>query len=213
MSAWRERVGDLLYSGESVEDRIEVADASVVVTSHRVLAFDPEGDGPSFHQVDRPNVEGVTTGAQSETDLLERALRYGLVGVVLVGAGLVVDFGSIVGDVNLGGAASGELGLGGIMGTLQAFLNLIAQLDRLMRIFGALALVLAAVFVGVYWFTRDRTLVLEVGGGDDVHLPRPANADDVAGRLERAIAPPPRDGRTDTGGDETATPGDPPSEP
>lgn len=190
MSGWRDRVDDLLYSGESVVEAVDFDSASVVVTSHRVLAFSPDGDGPAFQQVDRPNVEGVSTGAESEMDLLGRGVRTLVIGFVLVGAGLVVDFESIVGGVNLGAQSSQQLGLGGIMGTLQSLLGLISQLDRLMRIFGALALFLAVVFFAVYWFTRDRTLVIEVAGGDDIHVPRPSDdADEYASRLERLIAP------------------------
>ncbi len=190
MSGWRDRVGDLLYSGESIVESVDFESTSVVVTSHRVLTFDAEGDGATFQQVDRPNVEGISTGSQSDRGLLERGVKTLVIGVVLVGAGLVVDFGSIVGDVDLGGQSTQELGIGGIMGTLQRFLGLISQLDYLMRVFGALALFLGVVFFGVYWLTRDRTLVVKVAGGDDIHVPRPSgNAGDYAERLERLVAP------------------------
>ncbi|MEF8785803.1 MAG: hypothetical protein V5A45_07705 [Haloarculaceae archaeon] len=190
MSGWRNRVDDLLYSGESVVESVDFDSVSIVVTSHRVLAFDPESDGATFQQVDRPNVEGVSAGAQSDGSLLERGVRALIVGIVLVGAGLVVDFGSLVGDIDLRGQSTRELGIGGIMGTLQRFLGLISQLDYLMRVFGALALFLGVVFLGVYWFTRDRTLVIEVAGGDDIHVPRPSeHAGDYAERLERLVAP------------------------
>ncbi|WP_340099990.1 hypothetical protein [Salinibaculum salinum] len=190
MSGWRNRVDDLLYSGESVVESVDFDSVGIVITSHRVLTFDPESDGATFQQVDRPNVEGVSMGAQSDSGLLERGVRTLLVGVVLVGAGLVVDFGSLVGGVDLGGQSTQELGMGGIMGTLQRLLGLISQLDYLMRVFGALALFLGVVFLGVYWFTRDRTLVVEVAGGDNIHVPRPSeNAGDYAERLEQLVAP------------------------
>ncbi len=190
MSGWRDRVGDLLYSGESIVESVDFESTSVVVTSHRVLTFDAEGDGATFQQVDRPNVEGISTGSQSDRGLLERGVKTLVIGVVLVGAGLVVDFGSIVGDVDLGGQSTQELGIGGIMGTLQRFLGLISQLDYLMRVFGALALFLGVVFFGVYWLTRDRTLVIEVAGSDDIHVPRPSgNAGDYANHLERLVSP------------------------
>ena len=206
MSGWRNRVDDLLYSGESVTETVDFDLASVVVTTHRVLAFDPDGDGPAFQQVDRPNVEGVSTGAQSEMGLLERGVRIFIVGVVLVGAGFVVDFESIVGDVNLGGQSSQQLGLGGIMGTLQSLLGLISQLDYLMRVFGALALFLSVVFVAVYWFTRDQTLVIEVAGDDDIRIPRPnEHAGEYADRLEGAISP----STPDTDADAPTNSGDP----
>lgn len=199
MSGWRDRVDDLLYSGESVVDSVDFESASVVVTSHRVLTFDPGSDGATFQQVDRPNVEGVSTGAQSDRGLLERGVKTLLVGVVLVGAGLVVDFGSLVGGADLGGQSTQELGMGGIMGTLQRLLSLISQLDYLMRVFGALALVLGVVFLGVYWLTRDSTLVIEVAGGDDIHVPRPSeNAGDYAERLEQLVSPGNPGGTADT---------------
>ena len=201
MSGWRTRVDDLLYSGESVVETIEYDSASVVVTSHRVLAFSPAGDGPAFQQVDRPNVEGVSTGAESETSLLERGIRTLVIGVVLVGAGLVVDFESIVGDVSLGGQSAQQLGLGGIMGTLQSLLGLVSQLDYLMRVFGGLALFLAVVFFAVYWFTRDRTLVIGVAGDDDIHVPRPdERASEYADRLEALVSPSTPDADTDASG-------------
>jgi hypothetical protein len=200
MSGWRNRVDDLLYSGESVTETVDFGSASVVVTSHRVLAFSPDTDGAAFQQVDRPNVEGVSTGAKSELSLLERGIRTLVIGIVLVGAGFIIDFESIVGDVNLGGQSTQQLGLGGVMGTLQSLLDLISQLDYLMRIFGALALFLSVVFFGVYWFTRDRTLVIEVAGGDDIHVSRPSErADEYANRLEQLISPSAPDGaETDT---------------
>lgn len=191
MSGWRQRLDDLLYSGESVEETIDIDDASVVVTSRRVLAFTPTSDGPDFQHADRPNVESVTTGAQSNTDLLYRGIKYGLVGLVLLATGLVVDFESIIGGVDLNSEAAQRTGLGDIMGTIQGLLNLIMQLDRLMRVFGALALVLTVVMIGVYWYTRDPTLVIEIAGDEeDIHVPRPAeNAGDYADRIERAAAP------------------------
>lgn len=72
MSGWRKRVDDLLHSGESVEETVDFETGSVVVTSQRVLAFDPDGDGPELQKADRPNVEGVTTGAQSDASMLGR---------------------------------------------------------------------------------------------------------------------------------------------
>jgi len=203
MAGWRDRVGDLLYDGESVEETVDFDEASVVVTSHRVLAFDPEGDGPTLQQADRPNVEGVTTGARSETDLLRRGAKTGVVGLVLLGTGLAVDFGSIVGDVNVDGETAQQVGMGGLFGAVQSMLDFVAQLDFLLRVFGALALFLAAVFLAVYWFTRDPTLVVEIAGDDDIQLPQPA-ADGVPERVEGAVAIDPSD---------TSREADPPGDP
>ncbi|MFC7131763.1 MULTISPECIES: hypothetical protein [Salinibaculum] len=189
MTGWRDRVDQLLYDGESVRETVAFDDASVVVTSHRVLAFTPEADGANFQQVDRPNVDGVGTSARSKAGLLERGIRYGLVGAVLVVAGQFVNLDGLVGGVDLQGQATGELGLGGIMGTLQTMLNLLTRLDQLLQVVGALALLLAVVLLGVYWVTREATLVVEVAGGDDIHVPRPSDATDARDRLAAAVSP------------------------
>jgi len=189
MTRWRRRVDDLLYDGETVEEAVDFEEASVVVTTHRVLAFDGESEGPTLQQAERPNVETVSTGANSEMDLLARGVKAGVIGLVLVGAGFVVDFGSIIGDVNLNAETARRVGMGEIMGTMQSLLNFMTQLDYLMQVFGALAVFMSVVFFGVYWLTRDPTLVVEVAGDDDLHLPRPAEATEVAERIERAILP------------------------
>ncbi|MFB6297679.1 MAG: hypothetical protein ABEH56_04090 [Salinirussus sp.] len=186
--SWRDRAEDLLYEGETVEDAVEWDGASVVVTSHRVLAFTPETEGANFSQVDRPNVDGIETGARSRSELLERGVRYGVIGAILVVAGITIDMDSILGDVDLGAASTSQVGvgLGGIMGVMGRMLGLLRNLDSLMQTFGALGLVLAAVLLGVYWFTRTPTLTIEVAGGDDIHVPRP---DDGTGdRLRHLLA-------------------------
>jgi hypothetical protein len=210
MAQWRERVRDLLYEGESVREAVALDSARVVVTSHRVLAFTPDADGANFHQVDRPNVEGVEAGARAEAGLLERTVKVGVVGVVLLGAGVYLDFESLLGDVNLaGGDAAGRIGIGSVLGPLQGLLDLLRNLDQYLLLSGALALVLAAVLGGAYWYLRDRTLVVEVAGGEDIHVPRPDGDADAADRLERAIAPDASAGprpadRTDASRSETA---------
>lgn len=187
MSSWRDRVEELLYEGETVEDHVEWETASVVVTSHRVLAFTPETDGPNFSQVDWPNVDGLKAAAQSEVDLLRRGIRYGVMGVILVVTGQTIDFRSIVGDTSVGGSAADQMGIGGIMSLVDSLLALMRQLDEGMQILGALALLLAAVLVGVYWHTREPTLAIEVAGGRDIHVPRAD--EETTERLRETLAP------------------------
>ncbi len=189
MAGWRQRVDELLYEGEEVREHVEFDASTVVVTSHRMLAFRPDADGANFRQVDRPNVDGVSTGANSKTTLIERALRFGLTGAVLIVAGYVIDLEGLIGGVDLNSQSTSELGLGGILGTLQGMLNLLTRLDELLQLFGALALLLAVVVFGVYWYTREETVVIEVAGDEDVHIPRPPDAADTVERLEQAIAP------------------------
>jgi hypothetical protein len=183
-----ERVDELLYDGETVRESVELDGARVVVTSHRLLAFTPGMDGANFQQADLPNVEGVDTGARGPGTLLERGLRVGTVGAVLVGTGLVVDFDSLVGGVDLGTGA-GRTGIGGMLGPVRRLLGLVRDLDQYMQLLGALVLLLSVALLSAYWYLREPTLTVEVAGGEDLHVPR--GADGTAARLEGALAPGP----------------------
>lgn len=185
---WRDEVERLLYEGETVEERVELEEgAMLVATSHRVLAFTPSLEGANFEQVDRPNVEGVSTGALADSDLLSRALQWGVIGIVLIAGGFLVNLDSLVGEINLDTSGAGQIGIGGFMGMMQGVMDLLALLDDGMRLFGALFLLLAVVFVGVYMWGRERTLVIRVAGDEDVHLPRPPDVTHLQERLEAAL--------------------------
>lgn len=187
---WKRRVEDLLYDGETVEESIELGTTRVVVTSHRVLAFTPDMEGENFTQTDLPNVESVDASSRSDGGLLSRAIKFGVVGAVLVVLGLIIDFESILGGATFDADAAQEVGAGGIISLAQQLINFMIQLDYLMRVFGALALLLAAVMFGVYWFLRDPTLRITVAGDRaDIHLPRPADTSETQARLEAAIFP------------------------
>lgn len=187
MTAWRDRVDELLYSGESVETSRDVGGTRVVVTSHRVLVLSPDGSEARFRQVDRPNVDGIRTAATGNAWLLGRSVTVGVVGSVLVAVGLTFDFGSLVGGVELPGGSA--IGGGGIVSTMESLLGLLARLDDMMRIAGAAGLLLAVVLLGIYWIGREKTLVIEVAGDDDVELPRPVDADATVATLREAIEP------------------------
>ncbi|MFC7071856.1 hypothetical protein ACFQJ7_10450 [Halovenus rubra] len=195
MSRWQRRVDDLLYDGETVRKNIDIRAARVVVTSHRVLTFTPQLDGENFQQADRPNVTSVTTSALAPANVLRRGLLIGVIGAVLVVAGVLFDPESIFGDsLELDTTASSDFGLGGFMDATRSMFSLLMNLDTLLLNIGALGLLLATVLLGVYWYLRTPTLVLEqAGDNDDVHLPRPEAASDVAYQLEEAILPDPRE--------------------
>lgn len=190
MSGWKSRVEELLYESESVEEAVDIDDARVVVTSHRVMTLTPEMDGENFRQVERPNVTAVETGALSNVSLAERAIRYGIYGGLLVVAGLVIDFERFVGDVSFDAEATEQTGASGIVGIAQGMLDLMAQLDQLMQVAGALALLVAVAMFAVYWLLRTPTLAIRVAGdAEDLHVPRPKEPDLAARTLEQAIIP------------------------
>lgn len=190
-STWQGDVEDLLYEGEDVERTVDIGDGQVVVTSHRVLVFTPDGPGTNFAQVDRPNVVGVDLGHDGNAALVERAIRYGIVGVVMMGAGQVIDLGGIVSDVSFGSAA-GRVGLGQLMRMLGTVMTLLANLDEILTMLGALAVLLAVFVAGVYFLTRDRVVVVERAGEDDHLLPVSTDVtDEQIQRVRDALTSPP----------------------
>lgn len=172
---WNGSVESLLFEGESVRRSVAVGDNRVVVTSHRLLAFTPEHDGENYRHVDLPNVADVRAGHRAEAGLLGRGIRALAFGGILLAVGVFVDFESIVPTDAFGGSggeAAGRIGIGGVMGLMNQFLGLVAGLDDLARVFGALLLLLSTVIFGVYFLTRERVLrVVVAGDAADVAVP------------------------------------------
>ncbi|MFW6435066.1 MAG: hypothetical protein ACOCY1_01665 [Halovenus sp.] len=190
MSGWQDRVEELLYESESVSEVLDIDSSRVVVTSHRVLTFTPEMDGENFQQVERPNVTGVETSAQGRTALAGRSIRYGVYGLVLVLAGVFIDFEALIGDVSFDSEATSQTGASGIVSIADAMLNGMTQIDELMQVVGALVLLVAVAMFAVYWLLRVPTLAIRVAGdGGDIHVQRPEDVDDAIRRLESAILP------------------------
>ena len=90
------------------------------------------------------------------------------------GVGVVVDFESFVPTdaFGTGGEAAGRIGIGGVLGVMNRFLGLLAQLDDLARLFGALLLLLSTVVFGAYLLTREQVLAVAVAGdAEDIAVP------------------------------------------
>lgn len=193
MPRWQSQVEELLYDGESIIESIDIDSSRVVVTSHRIMVFTPELEGENFQQADRPNVTGVDTGSLGETNFLRRGISVGVVGIVLLATGLIFDPSSMFSeDIGVDEGTAQNIGAGGILDATQSLFSLLLNLDSLLRVFGALALLLATVILGVYWYFRTPTLVIrQAGDHDDIHVKRPENAAEMAQRLERAILPDP----------------------
>ncbi|WP_459194550.1 hypothetical protein [Halosimplex sp. J119] len=183
--AWAGSAEDLLYDGETVEQRVDLGgDDRVVVTSHRLLAFTPDGSGENYRDIDLPNVTDVRVGHEGERNLLWMGGRILVYGVVLLALGVFVDFASFVPTDAFGETgAAGQLGMGGLLAMLQQFLDVIARIDEFARLIGAVLLLFAVFVFGVYVVTRDRVLVIDVAGDEDpIRVP----ADDDG--LDAAVA-------------------------
>ena len=171
---WAGSVEDLLYEGERVRGRVSVGDDRVVVTTHRLLAFTPTGEGENSRQVDLPNVDDVRAGYDGEDALLPQALRAAVYGLVLLAVGFLVDFDSFVPtDVfDSTSETAGRIGLGGLFATMGRLLDVVASLDDVARVAGALVLLFAVFVLAVYALTRDRAVVVSVAGdAPDVVVP------------------------------------------
>ena len=172
--AWTGSVSELLYDGESIEQRVSLGDGNrVVVTSHRLLAFTPGSDGQNYRGVDLPNVADTRAGYEGERNLLWQGGRTLLYGAIVLAVGLFLDFEAFVPtDAFQQTGAAGQLGMGGLLSLLQRFLTLIARIDEFARIIGAMLVIFAMFIFGVYVLTRDRVLVIQVAGDEGrIHVP------------------------------------------
>ncbi len=189
---WAGSVEDLLYDGETVRGRVTAGDSRIVVTTHRLLAFTPTRDDENYRQVDLPNVADVGAGYDGETHLLPQAARAFVYGAILLAVGVFVDFDSVVPtDAFRGsGEAAGRLGLGGLFAIVGQTLGVIASLDDVARVVGAVVVLFAAFVLAVYLLTRDRAVVVTVAGeAADVVVPVDGDTDAaaVAADLERVL--------------------------
>lgn len=191
MAAWSDRVGDLLRDGETIEAERSVDTATVYVTPQRVLAFTPELAGDNFQQIDRPNVQGVSLVSGGDSRAGRIAAHAALYGLVLFGVGYFLPIDSVLGGFEMP-SSSGRLGVGGVIGLIETVLDLVRSLDEVMRIGGALLLLLALVSLGVYVRSRERNVVIRAANDEDsIRLPAPeSEGESLADELEIAIVPP-----------------------
>jgi len=183
---WRERVDRLLYDGERVLESAAVAGDRVVVTTHRVLALTPNGDGANFRAVDLPNVEGIRVSTDGTRRYLRWTIRPLVLGAVLVLAGTRLDIGDPLSGMDTSSAEA--TGTGGILSTVSSLTSLLAALDEVMLAVGAGCLLVVALLLGLYLHSRQRRLVVGVAGDDDLKLPVDAGQESAATRLEAAVA-------------------------
>lgn len=159
-------LADLLYEGEQQVDERRVADARVVLTSHRLLVFREQGS-PRLRAVDRPNLGEVRTRTESERGHLLSAVQWVLLGGFLLAAWRFVPFGGLVRPVE----APPGTGFGGLFETVNELVSLLAYLDEAFLAAGALALAWAVVRVGLYLWGRERALELTVAGEEPIRFP------------------------------------------
>lgn len=187
MTRWSDEARQRLREGEHIETTVPLGDNAVVVTDQRVFAFTPDGEGTNYRVVERPNVEAVGLEMVGETGWLGYAIRGGVVGAVGIGIGLTTEFDSLftLDDVGAGGTI--QLEFGGLLESLQTAIDMLGYLDEGLLVLGGLGVVVALTTLGVFVQSRDHTLVVDVAGDEDVHVPAPRDSDDGPDRIRRAL--------------------------
>ena len=188
-------VEPLCYAGETVVDAVPLSGGTVGVTSHRVLALTPGGDGPNLQAVERPNVDGVELSAGGDAAHGARALRYGVYALALVGASFVVDFGSVSAVDPPSGTGAGR-----VVQMAVAMTGMLTLVDDVLRYAGLGVLVVALLFLALYGYTRDSYLAIGVAGGPTLRVPATGSESAAVDRLRVAVA----DASTPAGGASTS---------
>lgn len=172
----------LTYAGESVVDAVAVSGGTVGVTTHRVLALTPDGDGPTLQAAERPNVESIGSGSAGDAERGVRAARYGVYALALFGGSYLMNFESMQAV-----EPSTAAGAGQVVGMAMRLTSLLSAVDDVLRAAGVVALLAALAFAALYGHSRDRHLHIGVAGGDPIRVPlRRGEPADVA-RLEAAV--------------------------
>ncbi|WP_408956773.1 hypothetical protein [Natrinema sp. 74] len=193
---WSDNVEQLCTDGETVEQRVDLERATVVVTTRRVLVLTPGPSGRTFRAVERPNVGTVTVETVQRLSQLCGALVAAVVGIALVETARAVNFAGFAPAPDLESPTSLP-GVSAITNAVNAALSAIETallvLDWGVLAGGVAAFVLAVGFVAHYVRSRSRRLRIRVTGGNDIDLSA-AGADrgaDLAADLEAAIRPGP----------------------
>lgn len=179
-----------LLAGESLVERVDVGRGWVAATTHRVLVFDPDGEGKRFEAIDRPNVVGIRTTSGGDQSTLGYASRAGAYGLLFLGGWIAArsfGLGSLF-DVDAGVADAP--GVDGLLSMLSLAGTLFDVLVTALLVGGVVAGGAAVVLFGRYYRSRRPTLVVERAGGDDVTLGLPSDGvgEQVVGTLERTLA-------------------------
>ncbi|WP_254521552.1 hypothetical protein [Natrinema caseinilyticum] len=191
---WTEHVDQLCDDGETVERRVDLEDATIVVTNRRVMTFTPESDGPRFRHVDRPNVGTVRVETAERLSQLVWGLGAAVVGIGLVETARAIRFTEYVPGFELQGADSlpGANAVENLVnGALSAIETALLILDWAILLSGGLAFAVATAFVVRYVRSRSHRLVLRIRGDDDLVVPVGGAAleADLVADLEAAIRP------------------------
>ncbi|WP_458188893.1 hypothetical protein [Haladaptatus sp. NG-WS-4] len=182
-----DRLLDMLFAGEEIEDEIELTDARIAVTSHRVLAFMPEGGERRFDHEDRPNVLDAQVQPAGHQGYLSWSVRSFVYGVLLLGGGYLINSSGVLTQFGAAETTSGQV-VGGVKELITLMIGLFTVLTDVLLLAGGGLLLAAVVFGGLYLASRSEELVIERAGRDPIRVPVDGEeAKDAARRIREAV--------------------------
>ena len=184
-----DRLANMLFQGEEVEEEFTVEGARVAVTTHRVLVFTPDGDanGRRFDHADRPNVLDATVQTSGHDSYVGWGTRVGVYGTVFLGGGLLLKSSGILDQ--FGSVDPPESGPGsGISQLVSVLPEAFAALTNVLLLVGGLLLLVTVALLALYFGSRERELVIERAGRDPIRVPiRGDEGERIARRLRASV--------------------------
>ncbi|QDX40187.1 hypothetical protein [Salarchaeum sp. JOR-1] len=180
-------LSEVLFDGESVVERVDCGANALVVTTHRVVALTPTGEGERVRYADRPNVETVRAETAGTTRHLRFGLRQTAFAVFLFAAGTLFSLDRIADSVTGATGTASELGIGSLVRVLAAVALFARYFDDALVGLSGLTALLAALGFARYLRSRSRSLVVETYGGDELRVPAPDADESDVGRILEAL--------------------------
>jgi len=182
-----DRLSEMLFQGEEVEDEFTVEGARVAVTTHRVLVFTPNGEGRRFDHADRPNVLDANVETTGKGSYIEWSVRAGVYGAVFLGGGILLKASGVLDQLSATQPPEDAPGAG--IAQLVSFLpKALGALTTVLLVVGGLLAIVAGALVALYFRSRERELVIERAGRDPMRVPvHGDDAEQVARRLRAAV--------------------------
>lgn len=175
-----------LYAGESVVVREPLGPGWVAVTTHRLLVYTPDTDGPTFCDYDRLNVDDVRVDTGGDGHYLAVLSRVAIYAVVLLGGWVGVGQAGLTDLLAVdAGDSLAIVGMAGLFDSIRTAFELL----ELALLGGGLVLVAVAVTLGgLYLRSRQSRLVVTVSGTGPVTIPLPPTVTARDVRLDRTKA-------------------------